>query len=128
MDNKELEQKIQEMVAPLFKVLNIQRVNHDPHPYTIGPRHVTWTADHRGGMLTEEAIIAAEKAGVRCAVSGCQVSYKDHKSKKVLFLQLTREGTVDEANAAISPIKEILEAEHIDGIGMVETEEKFRIV
>lgn len=50
-----------------------------PHLYCIGSRHVVHASDHFGGMLGEAAIESAEKAGVKCGMRGCTLSYKQHE-------------------------------------------------
>lgn len=50
-----------------------------PHPYCIGEKHVVHAADHFSGMLGKEALASAERAGIRCAVKGCKLSYDEHE-------------------------------------------------
>jgi len=50
-----------------------------PHPYCIGTKHVAHASDHFSGMLTEDAIIDAERYGARCEVKGCTLSYEEHE-------------------------------------------------
>lgn len=114
--------------SDLFRMKDIMEVNHKPHPYMIGPRHVTYASDNWSGMLSPEAIRAGEKANkCRCAVKGCTVPYDEHTADTVMFLQLKRNGTNEEANAFLKGISDEVAADGIDGFAMVETEEKFRI-
>lgn len=60
-----------------FKVIDTIGV---PHPYMIGPKHVTHAADHFGGLLSKEAIEDGEKRGIHCAQWGCKLSYEKHET------------------------------------------------
>lgn len=106
----------------IFKALSVHNVNHDPHPFTVGPRHVKHAADHCGGMLGEKTLEVIE-----CAHPKCGLLYKDHKSEKVAFLQLQRNAKNQEANSELLKIKQFMIDHRIDGIAMVETEQEFRI-
>ena len=69
----------------VFKFMSVQDVNHNPHPFMIGPRHIKHANDKHSGMLTEE--VCKE---VGCAHPGCNVAYDDHTSDRIGFLQLKR--------------------------------------
>lgn len=61
----------------LFEVIDTIGV---PHPYVVGPLHVTYAADHHGGMLSGDAIREGERLKkVRCCNGGCNLSYDEHK-------------------------------------------------
>ena len=106
---------------------DIMEVNHKPHPYTVGPRHVTYASEH-GGMLSPDVIRQGEKANkCKCAAKGCTIPYDEHTADTVMFLQLKRNGTNEEANAFLKGISDEVAADGIDGFAMIETEEKFRI-
>lgn len=112
----------------LYKCLSIKNVNHNPHPYMLGPRHITYTADNYGGRLDEKAILAGEKAGkCNCAQPKCNIPYEDHTSDNVAFLQLLRNGDNDEANIIMKALVDDLGEAFVDGFAFVETEEKYRI-
>lgn len=106
----------------LFKVLSIGDINHNPHEFMIGPKHVTHAADHCGGVLGDATFDV-----VPCARAGCNLLYKDHKSDKIAFLQLSRDGKNQEANDELVLIKQILTDNKIDGIIMVESEQEYKI-
>ena len=108
--------------SDLFKLHDIVTVNHQPHPYMIGPNHVKHAADKCGGMLGEETM-----REVPCAVPGCGLSYEDHTSETVLFVQLKRNMTPDEAQSFLGKLENNLKSDKIDGIALVETPEKFRV-
>lgn len=50
-----------------------------PHPYCIGSRHVGWAADHFSGLLGKEAILDAERHGIKCCTCKGKLSYEQHE-------------------------------------------------
>jgi len=128
--NQEIKDKYTELFkdSDLFHMKDIMHVNYKPHPYTIGPKHIAYASDRYGGMLGDDAIINGEKEGkCKCAVPECNIPYTEHKADLVIFLQLKRNGTQDEADAYLKKIAKELPNDGIDGFAMIETEEKFRI-
>lgn len=100
-------------VAPLmnfFVPVKVLAVNFKPHPFTIGPRHVAYAADHCCGILGQEALESAP-----CAARDCNVSYSGHTHDTVLVLRLTRNLTNEEATACLLRVKELMETNGIDG-------------
>ncbi len=65
-----------------FKLQKIDKI-FLPHPYCITSRHVAFASDHRGGMLTAEAI---EASGASCGMRGCCLPYNKHESAMTLFI------------------------------------------
>jgi hypothetical protein len=123
MTDTKLEQKYRPLVGDPFTLESITRVNHRPHPFTVGSRHVVHASDHHGGMLGEATLRA-----VPCAHRGCRASFEDHTSDHVMFLKLTRHATNAEAQTALKALAAAgVEADGIDGFGFVETPEKFRV-
>lgn len=109
----------------VFAVKSVDNVNHRPHPYVIGPNHIN---RNRGIYLGSDQIREMEKEhGPMCCHPGCKRTYDEHESDKVLFLQLKRDATGDEANAELVKIREMMEADGIAGVCMVETDEKYRV-
>jgi len=106
----------------VFKFESLMNVNHKPHPYTIGAQHVKYASEHHGGMLGEDTC-----KNVRCAHPKCYLSYEEHTSDLVCFLQLKRNCTNDEATAVLSQIIDRVGKTSFDGICFVDTKEKFRI-
>lgn len=127
MDNSELLIQLTKLAEPLFTDLSIESVNHTPHPYCIGSRHVAHAADKFNGILSEDAIKAAEAKGIKCAVPHCGTPYKEHTSDTVLFLKLTRTVTHSEAREVLLKLVPLTEANNIDGFGFLETPDQFRI-
>lgn len=123
MSNEEKEVEIRKVLNPKhFKLLSVQNVNHDPHPFTIGPAHVKHASNYHSGRLGEETL-----KNVPCAFRGCNVAYENHKSDTVAFLQLVKTLTKDEANKTIKKVVDNIPKDLIDGFTMVDTPEKFRI-
>ena len=106
----------------LLKALSIDHVNHKPHRFMIGPKHVSYASENYSGILDERTL-----AAVPCAHPKCHLLYIDHRSDKVLFMQLTRNGNKEEADAELKKIVDIMKDNKIDGIVMVETDENYRI-
>ncbi len=121
MENKEIVKKANELLE-FFTAIDVHNVNHKPHAFMIGPRHVAHVADHNGGMLGEKTM-----EEVPCAHPGCQVSYDQHVSDKVLFLELKQNITEEQAPKDLGKLREMLDANGIVGISLVETEEKYRV-
>ena len=116
--------KMNELLLPvgLFKTLNVDTINHKPHRYMIGPKHIQHASDKHGGMLGTATLEA-----VHCAYPNCNSSYEEHTSDKVAFLQLKRDGENKEANDELKKIVDIMKENKIDGVVMVETDEQYRI-
>ena len=107
-------------VENLLKVSGIHEVNYRPHPFTVGPKHIADASENHGGLLGEATL-----QKIQCAHPNCKLSYEDHDSDKVLFLQLTRNATEHEANNELVKIKDLLKEHNVDGIAFVDTEEKY---
>jgi hypothetical protein len=118
----EVEEQLQERLQELFTVKSITRVNHDPHPFMVGPQHVRHASEKHSGMLGEATLRA-----VPCAHPRCNTDYDGHTSVNVLFLSLKKDVTNEEAAGLLEPLKDFLAENKIDGISFVETPEKFRI-
>lgn len=119
------EEKVKEALSKqdLFKFLSIERVNHKPHPYTVGPKHITH-ANRNGGLGILDEQVCRE---VQCAHPECNTPYDEHTSDEVCFLQLLRDGTEKEANTILKQLVGDLGEAFVDGFSFVETDEKFRI-
>jgi hypothetical protein len=97
---------------------DIMPVNWKPHPYTIGPRHVTYASEKCGGMLGEEVM---EK--VPCAAGECNLSLAEHTYDVVGFVKLTRDLTQDEARTFLKGIADAIPeiGKRLDGFCFIET-------
>lgn len=101
----------------------IHQVNHRPHQFTIGPKHIARAHEVNGGILTEDVL---EMHG--CAHKGCGLPYSKHEADEVLFLQLTRNVSELEANDELLKIKPKLIELKVDGVAFVDTEEGYRFL
>lgn len=102
----------------IFTLHDITTINHRPHPFMVGPRHIAHAADHHGGMLGEATLEV-----VPCAHRGCQTAYRDHTSDKVMALKLTADTTNTQANVALKQIVDQLDPiDAIDGFIFIKTE------
>ena len=108
--------------SELLTLKSIASVNHKPHVYVIGPKHIAYASDHCGGILGKET---CEKVG--CAHPGCNTSYDEHTSETVMFIQLKKDCKNQEINDFLKTMVEDMELNKIDGIVFIDTTEKFRI-
>ena len=124
MTNEEKTVKVKELLAnqDVFIVKDVNDINYDPHPFIIGPNHVAHAADNHGVMLGEATLKA-----IPCSVKGCNLSYTEHKSDNVCFLQLQRDATNDECNIILKDLVDEVGEDFIDGFAFVETEKKYRV-
>lgn len=105
-----------------FTFQKITNVNHRPHPFVIGPKHIEHASKSYNGMFNDEVCKA-----VPCAYPGCKVSFENHTWDLVLFISLKRDMSNVEANEQLKAVAVDMLADGIDGFTLVETEEKFRI-
>lgn len=123
MENSEKEQKIREnLKGDIFILKSVENINHKPHPYTIGLKHIVYASDHQGSMLDKETC-----RKVRCAHPNCHVPYDEHTSDCIAFLQLTKNTTQKMAQKVLKSLADAIGEKCIDGFCFVETNEKFRI-
>lgn len=110
-----------------FTVEGIHNVNHKPHPFMIGSKHITFAADRYSGMLGDACI--ADKNFPTCSQPGCNLCYEEHHSDRVLMLSLLQNLETTQARELLKEVVELecFTAEKIDGITFVETPEKYRI-
>jgi hypothetical protein len=100
---------------------DVMNVNHRPHPFTIGARHVAYASDHCGGILDERAMRT-----IPCAANKCKLSYDQHTSDRAALVKLTRNVSNKEAAAWLSGLKEWCAKHKIDGFAFIDT--GFRIL
>ena len=121
-DQKETEQLIIDALGDRgIKFKSIIAINHKPHGYVVGVQHITKSDS---AYLNIEAV---ERKGVTCAYPECKLSYAEHTSDKVAFLQLTKDLTNEEVRLILTGIPDLLQANKIDRIVFVETDKKYRI-
>lgn len=108
-------------VEGILKVKGINEVNHQPHQFTIGPKHLKHSAVNDAGAMSEETLEA-----IPCDAKDCGLLYSEHTAEKVVFLQLTRDTSQIEANDELIKIKSTLKVLGIDGVAFVESEEGYQ--
>jgi len=119
--NKELEEKYRPRVVEPLVLVNIRDVNHRPHVFMVGPKHVAYAEDHCGGRLDSSVM---EKIG--CAHPHCHRPLSEHECD-TMVLRLTRNCTNAEVWAVLGPMQAETVADGIKGVCFVETPEKFRV-
>lgn len=119
-----IEEQIKAKIEGLFEFKSITNVNHNPHPFMIGSKHIMFCSENYGGILGDSCI--QDKRFPTCSHPGCNLGYESHTSDKVLFLSLLKDLAEDTAQSCLLSLKGILEADKIDGISFVETPEKYR--
>lgn len=108
--------------------MGVNEINHEPHVYMIGPKHVAFANEH-GGMLSREVIIRGEAiGGLKCAHPMCNLKYTEHKFKRVVFLQLTDNVEIPIIQKEMDGCIKLFKEYAIDGFTFVETAENYRIV
>ena len=124
MNNKEREIQFKKAMEgqDVFNVMSVDNINHRPHPYMIGPKHIAYANDHHFGILDEDTC-----KHVRCAHPKCELSYDEHTSDRVCFLQLKRNATEEEGRAILKSVSDTLGNTIVDGFAFLETPEKYRL-
>jgi hypothetical protein len=112
----EAEDKIRDLVKGHFIVKSIDNVNHKPHPFMIGSEHIGFASDNYSGMLGDDCL--SDKRCPPCSMKGCNLSYHEHTSDKVIFLSLTRNMSREEAKSVLDSeaFQEVLKEYKIDGV------------
>lgn len=120
--NDDLTAKYAAKISDPFVVYSVKHVNFKPHPFMIGPKHISYAAKHCFGLIDERVM-----SEVPCAMTGCRLTYAEHVSDRILFLKLIRSCFNSEATKVIQPLAAEMQKDGIDGVAFVETPEKFRI-
>lgn len=120
MTNKEKAEKLNDLLKDqdLLKISKVDDVNHKPHPFTIGAKHLKENRTY----LTKEIAI-----NIGCAHPDCELSYEEHTSDNAAFIQLLRNGTHKERVNIFKKLLGNIGEDFVDGFVFIETEEKFRI-
>ena len=92
------------------------------HPFTIGTKHVKYASDNYSSRLGEETCRV-----IPCAAPHCHKDYNSHTHDTVLFLQLTSDVDKETATAELKRLVPLIETNKLDGVGFVDTDQKFRI-
>lgn len=121
-DDEEVEWLYKPMLNGSFITRGIHHVNHKPHPFVIGPRHLA-NSDSMYLDPDSAPCAYAEKGMMR---NTCQLSYKEHTASKVLFLECSKDVLEEEATKLIKRLP--LQDDGIDGIAFVESTHGYKIV
>ncbi len=113
-DTAELPRLLQPVVDEHFKVLSVNYANHKPHPFLITPQHF------------DNGVVNPDKAP--CGIRDCILSYSEHKSDKVVFLQCKHDVAKSEAEACLLALKPFLKEHSCAGVAFVEHPEGWKIV
>ena len=119
---EKLVEQFKDRITDPLSLYDVNTVNHKPHPFTVGPKHVAHAAKYHGGILDKSIMLA-----IPCAARNCNLPYDEHTYDTVMFLQLTRDCTSVEAQAILQPLCDEIEEAGIDGFCFVETDEGYRI-
>ena len=123
MDKKLVKSQISKLTEGIFSVHCITEINHNPHPYMVGTKHVVHASKHFGGVLDKRTFSI-----VGCAHPHCSMDYVSHTFDTILTLKLLKNLSNDEAKSVLKTVIPLLEEHKIDGIIFIETEENFRII
>ena len=123
MENKKIKEIVSGLLPDTLICYDVTNVNHKPHPYMVGSKHVTHASKYYGGMLGEATLKA-----VKCAYPNCNFSYEEHTSDKVIFLQLKDNVTKELIQTVFDKIIETLPKKSFDGFSFIESKEKYRIL
>lgn len=84
---------------------DVTNVNFDPHPFVIGARHL----ENSRGMYLEPNCAP-------CAMRGCNLTYEEHRSERVLVLKGLEQPVPTEQEVAICFLAPVLKEHGLDGI------------
>lgn len=124
-----------------FNVLNINSVNHKPHPFCITEKHIERYTSISGESIRElEKKTGKSSCGMYVSSDGnqyanhsqpgwskCDKFYDEHTSNKVMFLQLKENISDAQAKEDLLKLENLMTENNIDGFTFVETPEKYRI-
>lgn len=123
MKNEEIKQIVSGLLPDILICYDVKDVNHRPHPYMIGVSHISHASKHHSGMLGEATLKA-----VKCTHPNCNLSYEEHISDKVIFLQLKDNVSKDVMHKVLEKIVSTFPEKLFDGFSFIESEEKYRII
>lgn len=90
MDITELHKKYEKFFVEV-KGINLdgfKYINHKPHTYTVGSKHVDFSARRFNGKVNMKSIRSGEIAGIRCAEPGCDLTYDQHTYDILCFCEI----------------------------------------
>lgn len=105
--------------AGIVQVDSITSINHRPHPYTIGPKHLSRNSSmYLGDSQIQEM---ERKHGPMCAAGNCRLRYEEHKFDMAAILVLKRDVSQEEIRAELLKINGEVAKAGIDGYVFLET-------
>lgn len=120
MSNEEKETKMRELITDdRIIVKSITNINHKPHPYVLGAKHIVYTSDHHGGTMGDETLNA-----VPCDHPGCVIPYDKHTSDLVCFLQFKEDISPKVLQDELKKVVSSLGEDFVDGFAFVEGDGK----
>ena len=121
MTNLEYKDLIKKSLPNKYITVDVIDINHKPHPYTIGPKHIHYASQHHSAYITEETL-----KHVPCAHPNCSVSYADHTSDKVCSIKLSQNITNKRMNyilkKMIDKLPEVFKSGGVDGFIFIKGE------
>ena len=77
--------------------------NHEPHMYTIGPKHTEATKISKDNLLSEKML-----REIPCAHEDCFLGFDDHVCDRKLILTILKDVTQEEVLEEVKKVKEFL--------------------
>jgi len=117
MTNKERLESLPKPLSRDFDLKKVKNVNHRPHVFMVGPRHVKHASDNCCGMLGE-----ATMREIPCSMKNCGLSYAEHKSDRVLFIKVLVKKEIKDLfdlTGYLNTIKDKLTSLNIDGVAFI---------
>jgi len=109
LNNDELSKKYTDLLSNSgASVRSVDHCNYKPHPFMITSKHL---ANSKSMYLDPDA--------APCGMKGCNLSYKEHTSDRVLFLSIPNDKMTDSIRNDLKALTTVLEEDGIDGIGLV---------
>lgn len=123
MSNKELEEKIKELITHEdIIVYGVHQVNHSPHPYTVGLRHIREANKNSGIGVIDKNLCRR----VRCAVPNCNIPYDEHFSDTACFLQFKKDIKIEVLRSQLKIVVDYFgkNSKELSGFSFIEGEGK----
>lgn len=112
-----MKEQIEELLKDTdIRLHDITNINHKPHPYMITPNHINIAQDY-GGILGEDVLNHSKS---KCGINGCNLSYKEHISDKVVVLQWKKGTEEEEINRVLNLIVTEVGEDKLDGFIFIE--------
>ena len=129
---KKLETEVVEFSKTLrtLRVVRVEAVfTTGTHPFVIGPAHVTFASDYRGGILGEEAITAS---GVGCEMQErhgkcrLRLDHPTHQSTVAAMIEFCEKVAEKEVMKELKEISAKFEIRGLEGFGFLNPEQIIR--